>query len=139
MSRTLCDSAWISSMASNRFPFSFSFTFVNSKKSRCQITGVRWVGVDSHFMFRQKLLGESGCMRRGIVMLKQPGLFSPKFVATSWHVFTQSPQNFVVEPVIHSLTCWDLCFALPQLLYEWGHQSGLFWKPPRIYYCLTYT
>jgi hypothetical protein len=23
------------------------------------------------------------------------------------------------------------CFALPQLLYRWRHQSGIFWTPPR--------
>jgi len=26
------------------------------------------------------------------------------------------------------------CFALPQLLYRWLHQSGKFWIPPRIKY-----
>jgi hypothetical protein len=25
------------------------------------------------------------------------------------------------------------CFVLPQLLYRWRHQSGIFWIPPRIY------
>jgi hypothetical protein len=25
---------------------------------------------------------------------------------------------------------WDRCFALPQLLYRWRHQSGIFWIPP---------
>jgi hypothetical protein len=84
------------------------------------------VGDYSHFVFRQKLLGEDGSVRRGVVM------FSPKFGATSWHVFTQSPQNVAVEPGIHSLAYWDRCFALPQLLYRWPHQSGIFWIPPRI-------
>jgi hypothetical protein len=37
-------------------------------------------------------------VRRGAVMVKQPGLFSPTFGATSSHVFTQSPQNVAVEP-----------------------------------------
>jgi hypothetical protein len=77
------------------------------------------MGDDSYFLFRQKLLGEDGNVRLGVVMVKQPDLFSPKFGATSSHVFTQSPQNFAVEPVIHSLTCMDRCFALPQLLYRW--------------------
>jgi hypothetical protein len=36
--------------------------------------------------------------------------------ATSSHVFTQSPQNVAAEPRVHSLACWDRCFALPQLL-----------------------
>jgi hypothetical protein len=30
------------------------------------------------------------------------------------------------------LACWDRCFALPQLLYRWRHQSVIFWIPPRI-------
>jgi hypothetical protein len=34
-------------------------------------------------LFRQKLLDEDGSVRRGVVMVKQPGLFSPKFGATS--------------------------------------------------------
>jgi hypothetical protein len=55
---------------------------------------------DSHFVFRQKLLGVDGSVRRGVVLVKQPCLFSPKFGATSSHVFTQSPQNFAVEPGI---------------------------------------
>jgi hypothetical protein len=92
----------------------------------------RTVVVDgSHFVFRQKLLGEDGSVRRGVVMVKQPGLFSPKFGPTSSHVFTQSPHNVAVEPEIHSLACWDRCFALPQLLYRWRHQSGIFWIQPR--------
>jgi hypothetical protein len=41
--------------------------------------GVRWLGDDNHFSFLQKLLGEDGSMIRGVVMVKQPGLFSPKF------------------------------------------------------------
>jgi hypothetical protein len=63
------------------------------------------VGDDSHFVFRQKLLGEDGSVRRGVVLVKQPGLLSSKFGATSSHVSTQSPQNFTVEPGIHSLVC----------------------------------
>jgi hypothetical protein len=86
---------------------------------------------DRHFVFLQKLLGKDGSMRRGVVMVKQPGLFLPKFWATSSYVFTQSPQNIAVEPGIHSLVCWDRCFALPQLLCRWQHQSGIFWIPPR--------
>jgi hypothetical protein len=34
------------------------------------------------------------------------------------YVFTQSPQKVAVEPGIHSLACWERCFALPQLLYR---------------------
>jgi hypothetical protein len=43
---------------------------------------MRWVEDDKHFVFLQKLLGENGILRLGVVMLKQPGLFSPKFVTT---------------------------------------------------------
>jgi hypothetical protein len=127
VSSTLCDSAWISSVVSNWRPFSFNFIFGNRKKSQ----GAR-SGNNRHFAFRQKLLGEDGSVRRCGVMVTQPGLFSPKFGATSPHVFTQSPQNFTVEPGIHSLFCWDKFFALPQLLYRWRHQSGMFWIPPSI-------
>jgi hypothetical protein len=95
------------------------------------MSGVRLVGDDSHSVFRQKLLVEDGSVRRDVVMVKQPGLFSPKFGAMSSHVFTQSPQNIVLEPGIHSLACWERRFALPQLLYRWRHQSGIFWIPPR--------
>jgi hypothetical protein len=71
---------------------------------------------DSHFVFHQKLLDEDGSVRRSVAMVKQPGLFSPKFGATSSHDFKQSPQNIAAEPGIHSLARWDRCFALPQLL-----------------------
>jgi hypothetical protein len=69
------------------------------------------VGDDSHFIYRQKLLGEDGSVRQGAVMVKQPGLFSPKFGVTSLHVFMQSPQNVAIEPRIHSLACWDKFFV----------------------------
>jgi hypothetical protein len=88
--------------------------------------------VDKSHFFRRKLLGENGSVRRGVVMVKQPGLFTPKFGAKSSHVFTQSPQNLTVKLGIHSLACWDQCFALPQLLYRWRQQSGIFWILPCI-------
>jgi hypothetical protein len=93
------------------------------------------VGDDRHYVLRQKLLGEDGSVRRGVVMATQPGLFSPKFGATSSHVFTQLPQNFAVEPGIHILACWDKFFVQPQLLYRWRHQSGILWIPPRTSGC----
>jgi len=94
------------------------------------------VGDDSHFVFRQKLLGEDGSVRRGVGMVKQPDLFSPKFGATSSHVFTQSPQNVAVEPGIHSLACWDKFFVHNPLDVKESddhaldiafHLSDLFW------------
>jgi hypothetical protein len=30
------------------------------------------------------------------------------------------------------------CFMLPQLLYRWRHQSGIFWIPPCIIYSTSY-
>jgi len=45
-------------------------------------------GDDNHFVSHQKLLVEDGSVRWDVVMVEQPGLFSPKFVATSSHVFT---------------------------------------------------
>jgi hypothetical protein len=84
------------------------------------------VGNDRHFIFRQKVLGGDGSVRRGVDMVKQPGLFSPKFGATSSYVFTQSPQNFAIEPGIHSLACGNRCFALPQLLLDGGTSPECF-------------
>ena len=68
------------------------------------------MGDNSNFVFHQKLVGEDGSVRRCIVMVKQPGLFSPKLGTMSSHFFIQSPQNFAVEPGIHSLACWDRFF-----------------------------
>jgi hypothetical protein len=102
--------------------------------------GVWRVEDDSHFVFCQKLLGEDGIVRRSIVMVKQPGLFSPKFGGTSSHVFKQSLQNVAVEPGIHSLAWWDSFFVLPQLLHRWRHQFRMFWIPPRIVvFCIVMT
>jgi hypothetical protein len=63
------------------------------------------VGDDSHLAFRQKLLGEDGGVRRGVVVVKQPCLFLPKFGATSSHVFLQSQKNVAVEP---KFTVWPV-------------------------------
>jgi len=91
---------------------------------------------DSHIVFRQKLLGEDGSVRRGFVMVKQPGLFLPQFGATSSHVFTQSPQNVAVEPRIHSLVCCvkfsvhnplDVKERVDHALDISYHLFGLFW------------
>jgi hypothetical protein len=45
---------------------------------------------DSHLVFLKKLVGEDRSVRRGVVMVKQPDLFSPKFgfsVFARFHVF----------------------------------------------------
>jgi len=60
------------------------------------------VGDNSNFVFRQTLVGEDGSVRRVFVIMKQPGLFSPKLGAMFSHFFTQSLQYIVVEPGIHS-------------------------------------
>jgi len=67
-------------------------------------------GGDSSFVLRQKLLGEDRSVIRGVVMVKQPGLFLQKFGATSSHILTHSLQNVAVEPGIHSSACWDKFF-----------------------------
>jgi len=68
-------------------------------------------GDNSNFVFRQKLVGEDGSVRQGVVMVKQPGLFLPNLRAMSSHTFMQSLQNFTAEPGIHSLACWDKFFV----------------------------
>jgi hypothetical protein len=94
------------------------------------------VGDNSNFVFRQKLVGEEGSVRWGIVMVKQPGLFSPKLGAMSSQFFMQSPQNFAVELGIHSLACWDKFFVHKPLDVKESdehaleiafHLSGLIW------------
>ena len=70
------------------------------------------MGDNSNFVFRQKLVVEDGSVRRGIfhgeaarsVLAKVGG-------GMSSHVFTQSSQNFAVEPGVHSLACWDKFFV----------------------------
>ena len=69
------------------------------------------MGDKNNFVFRQKLVGEDGSVRLAFVVVKQPCLFSPKLGAMSSHFFKQSPQNFAVEPGIHSLACWDKFFV----------------------------
>jgi hypothetical protein len=67
-------------MVSNRRPFSFNFIFENIKTSQgTKSGGVLWMGDDSHYAFHQKLLDEDVSVRRGVVMVNQPGLISPKF------------------------------------------------------------
>jgi hypothetical protein len=58
--------------------------FGNRKKSQGTKSGEYggW-GEDIHFVFCQKLVGEDRSVRQGVVMVKQPGLFLPKFRVTS--------------------------------------------------------
>ena len=94
------------------------------------------MGDNSNFVFCQKLVGEDKSVRRGVVMVKQPGLFSPKLGAMSLHFFMQSLQNFTEEPGIRSLVCWDKFFVHNPLDVKESqdhaleiafHLSGLFW------------
>jgi len=70
-------------------------------------------------------------------MVKQPGLFSPKFGATFSHVSLHLPQNITVEAGIHILACWDnFFFHNPLDVKESNDQGsdiafhlyGLFWS-----------
>jgi hypothetical protein len=137
VSSTLGDSARISSVTSNRRPSaSVSFLWKYEKVTGCQIRRVRWVKDDRHFVLRQKQLGEDGSVRLGVVMVKQPVLAEVRgdVFARSDAVATKVAE----EPGIQSLACWDRCFALPQLLYRWHHQSRIFRIPPRTFpppYC----
>ena len=94
------------------------------------------MGHVSQFVFRQKLLGEEGSVRRDVVMVKRLGLLPPKFGATSSHVFTQSPQNITLELGFHTLACWDKFFVHNPPDFKESdyhaleitfHLSGLFW------------
>jgi hypothetical protein len=44
---------------------------------------------------------------------------------------TLLPVSLIYSPSLKIAT--DRCFALPQLLYRWRHQSGIFLIPPRIH------
>jgi hypothetical protein len=72
------------------------------------------VGVDSHFVFGQKLLGEERSVRRGVVVMKQPGLLSLKFggdvlarfqaVATKRRSGIRNSQFGLLGPVLRATT-----------------------------------
>jgi len=46
------------------------------KVAGCQIRGITVVGGNSNFVYREALVGEERSVRPGVVMVKQPGLFS---------------------------------------------------------------
>ena len=84
------------------------------------------MGDDSHFVFHQKLLGEDGSVRRGVVMVQQP-----KFEATSLHAkhcsrtwnsqFGLWDKFFVHNPldVKGDDHAFDIAFHLSGLLWPW--------------------
>ena len=88
------------------------------------------MGDNSNFVFRQKLVGEDGSARRGVVMVKQPGLFSPKLGATSSHFFSRSLRKtsqyhpeFTVCPVGTNTLCKEGDDNVLEIAF---HPSGLF-------------
>ena len=93
------------------------------------------MGDNSNFVFRQKLVGEDSSVRRCVVMVTQPGLFSPKLGTMSSQFFTQSPQNFAVEPGIHSLVCWDKFFmhSLLDVKESDDHALEIAFHPPGLF------
>jgi hypothetical protein len=81
MFSTACDSALITSSVSKWRPFSFTFKGP-SQASR--------VGIVVSHVFGQQFPGEEGRLRRCVVVIQWPVLFSPKFRAKSSHIFKQS-------------------------------------------------
>jgi hypothetical protein len=57
--------------------------YLQSEKQR----KVGWVEDDSHVVLGKKFPGEKGSVRRCVVMMQQPVIFSPKFGEKSSHVF----------------------------------------------------
>ena len=45
------------------------------------------MGDNSNFVFRQKLVGVDGSVRRDVVMVRQPGLFSTKLGGDDFALF----------------------------------------------------
>jgi hypothetical protein len=72
--------------------------------------GIRLVGGWQPFVFCHQVLGEDESEGRGVIMVKQPGLFSPKFGATSSHISTQSSQNVAVEFTVWPAGSNSLCY-----------------------------
>ena len=65
------------------------------------------MGDNSNFVLRQKLVGEDGSARRGVVMLKQPGLFSRCLRPFSRILCKNSQETpeFTVRPVGTNSLC----------------------------------
>jgi hypothetical protein len=100
------------------------------KSPGSQMSWVRWVGVIAISFFARNCWVRTECVT------------GPCHVNAAWSVLTKIrgdvfarfhaiAAKVTVDPGIRSLACWNRCFALPQLLYRWRHQSGTFWIPPR--------
>jgi hypothetical protein len=108
----------------DRRHFSFNFIFGNRRKSQ----GTKSAGWGRKCETK-RCCGEAA---RSVLVKVRGDVFAR---------FHTVAAKVAIEHGIHSLACWDRCFALPQLLYRWRHQSGIFWKPPRInvFSCKTET
>jgi hypothetical protein len=71
---------------------------------------VGWVGDNSHVAFGQIFPGE-----KGVVVIQQQVLLSPKFRAKYSHICTQSPYNVTVVRRIDLLACQDKFFVTNHL------------------------
>jgi hypothetical protein len=79
--------------------------YLQSGKQKSRVGGGR-----KSLYFGQKLPGVKGSVRRCIVVMQQPVLFSPKFEVKSLHIFTQSPENVTVVCEVYCLACQDELF-----------------------------
>jgi hypothetical protein len=120
-------------MVSTRRPFSLNFVFGSRKKSQGVNSGECGVwGMTAISYFARNCWVRTEVWEGALSWWSCQVRSRHSSGATSSHVSTQSSQNFPVEPGIHSLARWDKFFVLPQLLYRWRLQSGIFWIPSRI-------
>jgi hypothetical protein len=119
---TLCDSVWISSIASNRRRFSFSLIFGNRENSQGAKSGeysgwgMAAIGISPE---------TAGWGRKCETRLCHDEVARPVLAKVCGEVFARFHAKVTVEPGIHSLACWDKFFVLPQLKYRRRHQSGI--------------
>jgi hypothetical protein len=128
---TLCNSVWTFSVVSNRFLFSFNFIFGNGINHRVsnqlRTVGGAWqpfyVSPETTGWGRKCETGRCPSEAAKSVLAKVRGDVFARFHAVA--------AEHRIESGIHSLACWDRCFALTQLLYRWRHHSAIFWIRPR--------
>ena len=99
-------------MVSNQCPFNFNFLFGNRKKSQCaksgEYSGWRMTAI---LFFARNCWVRTEVWDGALSWWSSQVCSRQSFGATSSHIFTQSPQNFTVEPRIHSLASWDKSFV----------------------------
>lgn len=100
LSNAASDVLWMSSKRSKRLQFSFNYIFGNNAKSQ------RGRGVSGEYggygtitilFFITKMCHFEGRVSRLVVIVQQSIAFAPKFRSFLRHIFSQSPQNGVVE------------------------------------------